>query len=173
MGCCLQRKEPHLAGSNFRHKAWRLLRNEDGAELVEFALVSVIFFTLIFAIVEFALVLHAGNAVAMAAQQGARYAMVRGSDWTAVCSSPSSYGCQATAATVQSYVLAQPHGPINLQASNIEVTWLTTTAAGVSCTQYAQGCQVQVKVSYAFPLRLPLVSATIPLSSTVIETIQN
>jgi Flp pilus assembly pilin Flp len=68
-----------------------LVCDEDGAEVVEFALAAMIFFTLIFGIIEFCLVIYAGNSVAIAAQQGTRYAMVRGSDWTSSCASVSSY----------------------------------------------------------------------------------
>lgn len=103
---------------------------EDGAELVEFAAAATIFLTLIFGIIEFSLALYSDNFIAMAAQQGSRYAMVRGADWTSSCASVSSFDCQATTANVQNYILAQPHGGVNLAASNITVTWLTTTATG-------------------------------------------
>jgi Flp pilus assembly protein TadG len=150
-----------------------LVCDEDGAELVEFALAATIFFTLIFGIIEFCLVIYAGNCVAIAAQQGTRYAMVRGSDWTSSCASVSSYGCKATKLDVQNYELGLAHPGLNLTASNITVTWLTTTAAGSTCTQYSQGCQVEVKVSYPFQLNIPFFSTSITLSSTSIETIQD
>jgi len=139
-----------------------LVCDEDGAELVEFALSATIFFTLIFGIMEFCLVIYADNFVAIAAQQGTRYAMVRGSDWTSSC-----------AADVQNYELSLAHPGLNLEASNITVTWLTTTAAGSACTKYSQGCQVEVTVSYPFQLNIPFFSTSIPLSSTSIATIQD
>jgi Flp pilus assembly protein TadG len=150
-----------------------LVCDEDGAELVEFALSATIFFTLIFGIMEFCLVIYADNFVAIAAQQGTRYAMVRGSDWTSPCASVSSYGCKATTADVQNYELSLAHPGLNLVASNITVTWLTTTATGSACTKYSQGCQVEVTVSYPFQLNIPFFSTSLPLSSTSIATIQN
>ena len=151
-----------------------LVCDEDGAELVEFALSATIFFTLIFGIMEFCLVIYADNFVAIAAQQGTRYAMVRGSDWTSSCATTTSYGCKVTSPTdVQNYVLSLPHPGVNLVASNITVTWLTTTAAGSACTKYSQGCQVEVTVSYPFQLNIPFFSTSIPLSSTSIATIQD
>ena len=72
----------------------RLIRDEEAAELVEFALAAGIFFTLIFGIIEFCLAIYAGSFVAFAAQQGTRYAMVRGSDWTGSCASTSSLWLQ-------------------------------------------------------------------------------
>lgn len=149
------------------------LFQEDGAELVEFAFAAVTFFGLLIGIIEFSMAIYTGNYVEIAAQQGTRYAMVRGSDWTSSCASMSSYDCQATAADVQNYILGQAHGRLNLAASNITATWLTTTAAGSSCKQYSQGCQVEVTVSLPFKLATPFFSTSIPFSSTSIETIQN
>lgn len=155
----------------------RLVWEEKAAELVEFALAAGIFFTLMFGIIEFCLVVYVGSFVAFAAQQGSRYAMVRGSDWTGSCQATGSFGCQASAVNVQNYVLSLPHPAINLLASNVSVTWPGTTAAGASagCSSnpYSQGCQVKVKVSYTFNLAIPVFPASIPLSSTAIETIQN
>ena len=91
-----------------------LVWDERAAELVEFALASGIFFTLIFGIIEFCLVIYAGSFVAFAAQQGSRYAMVRGSDWTGSCQGTGSFGCQATALNVQNYILSLPHPGISM-----------------------------------------------------------
>lgn len=150
-----------------------LVWDEDAAEIVEFALAAAIFFMLIFGIVELCLGIYAGNFVAMAAQQGTRYAMVRGSDWNRPCPSVSSFSCSATATDVQNYVMGLTHPGITLTASNITVTWLTTTATGSACAQYSQGCQVKVTVNCPFQLNIPFFSASIPLSSSSIETIQN
>jgi Flp pilus assembly protein TadG len=151
-----------------------LVGDEDAAEIVEFALAATFFFTLIFGIVEFCMVMYAGSFVAYAAQQGTRYAMVRGSDWTTGCaSSPTPYGCQAAASDVKSYVMSLPHPGLNLTTDNISVPPMTTTASGAACVQYSQGCQVKVQVNYTFQMGIPFVPASIPLSSTSIETIQN
>jgi Flp pilus assembly protein TadG len=152
----------------------RLAGDEDGAELVEFSISASILFMLIFGIIEFCLLIYSGSVVAYAAQQGARYAMVRGSDWASPCSTTLTYGCKAALGDVQNYVLSLPHPGVNLTTSNITPTWLLTNAAGVACTQYTQGCQVKVTVSYTFGLKIPFIpAASIPLTSTSIETIQD
>ena len=162
----------------------RLIREEEASELVEFAIAAGIFFALLLGIIEFCLAIYAGSFVAFAAQQGTRYAMVRGSDWTSSCASTSSYGCEVTASDVQNYILGLERLGLNLTASNITVTWPGTTAAGANAgcaaSPHGQGCQVKVTVSYTFSLRIPFFSATIPyfsasipFSSTSIETIQN
>ena len=101
------------------HRIMSLVSEEDGTELVEFAVVSTVFFAFLFGIIGFSLAMYTANFVAIAAQQGTRYAMVRGSDWTGSCASVSSYGCRATTANVQNYILGLPHPGINLKASNI------------------------------------------------------
>jgi Flp pilus assembly protein TadG len=158
-------------------RAKNLVSDEGASELVEFALVAMIFFTLMFGIMEFCLAAYAGSFVAFAAQQGTRYAMVRGSDWNSSCTSSSSYDCQLTtdnvSARVQNYILGLPHPGLNLTASNINVTPANTTASGGVCTQFSRGCQIKVTVSYTFHLIIPFFSASIPLSSTSEETIQD
>lgn len=153
-----------------------LVCDEDGSQLVEFALAATIFFTLIFGVIEFSLAIYAGNFVAIAAQQGTRYAMVRGGDWTNSCATVSSYSCEATAANVQQYILNQPHPSLNLTANNIAsivtVTWPGTSTA-CTANPKAQGCPVEVQISYPFQLNLPYYSPSITITSTSIETIQN
>jgi Flp pilus assembly protein TadG len=155
-----------------------LVCDEDGQELVEFAFAATALFTLIFGIIGFCLVMYTSSFVTYAAQQGTRYWMVRGSDWNAACATATSYGCQASTDNVKNYVLSLQHPGISLAASNITPTALGTkadgTTAGCTTTPYAQGCQVQVVVNYTFSLGIPFVpAASIPLSSTSVETIQD
>ena len=150
-----------------------LITGEEGTELVEFAIAVTFFLTLIFGVIESCLAMFGSTYIAMAAQEGTRYAMVRGKDWTNACATVASFDCQASSANVQNYILAQPHPGLNLSASNITVTWMTTDAVGNTCTANTQGCQVKVKVSYTYPLQIPFITASWPLSSTSIETIQD
>jgi len=153
-----------------------IICDEGGSELVEFAVAAAVYFTVLIGVFEFCLVIYTGGFVAYAAQQGTRYAMVRGGDWTSACPSSTSFGCKILLGdgNVQTYILSLPHPGINLTASNIVYTPLSTTATGAACTPYAQGCRVKVTVSYSFSLHIPYVpTAAIPLHSTSIETIQN
>ena len=59
----------------------RLAGDEEAAELVEFAISAWILFMLLFGIIEFCILIYSESVVAYAAQQGARYWMVRGADW--------------------------------------------------------------------------------------------
>jgi Flp pilus assembly protein TadG len=156
----------------------RLVCDEGASELVEFALSASILFMLIFGIIELCMLVYAGSFVAFAAPQGARYWMVRGADWAGTCSTTLTSGCQAASGDVQNYVLSLPHPGINLTASNITATPLNKMASGVgtcATAPYSQGCEVQVTVTYSFGMQIPFIrgAATIPLSSTSIETIQD
>jgi Flp pilus assembly protein TadG len=160
-----------------------LVHDEDASEIIEFALAASFLFTMIFGIIEFCMAMYAGNFVAFAAQQGTRYAMVRGDAWTTPCAVVSDYDCTLTntpnnnysgaTGVVTNYILGLPHpGLGNLTASNIAVT----PQLGGTCTAaapFSQGCQIQVTVTYTFQMNLPFYSPSIPLSSTSIETIQD
>ena len=155
----------------------RFVRGEEGFQLVEFALSATVYFTMLFGIIDFCMATYAGSFVAFAAQQGTRYAMVRGADWTSSCATTSSYNCAATQANVQNYILSLPHPALNIAASDITVTWPGNTAAGASAacatTPNGQGCQVKVKIIYSFNMKLPFYSPSFSLTGTSVETIQN
>ena len=73
------------------------MRNERGAVLVEFAIASIIFFVALFGILDFGQSIWRYNMVADLAQEGARWAAVRGSTSTT----------PATEADVRAYVQAR------------------------------------------------------------------
>jgi Flp pilus assembly protein TadG len=151
-----------------------LVCGEDGAELAEFAIAAGIFFTMIFGIVGFCLVIYAGNFVATAAQMGARYEMVRGSDWTSACVAVGQLACNDSATNyVKTYITNMPHP--GLATANITVTpiWMTTDATSAACVAGTRGCQVSVTVSYTYQFKAYIFTQSIPLSMTSTETIQD
>ena len=153
-----------------------LICDESASELIEFSLAASVFFSLIFAIIGFSFILYTYHFVVYTAEEGARYAMVRGSDWTNACSSTRTYDCQAATTNVQNYVLSLPHGVVTVVASDITVSWPGTTTSGVSCgsNAHAQGCEVQVTVAYTYSLKIPFIpQVSFPMSSTSTQTIQN
>jgi Flp pilus assembly protein TadG len=54
-------------------KKLALMKNQDGATIIEYALVAPILFLMVFAIIEFALVMYATSVIETAASAGARY----------------------------------------------------------------------------------------------------
>lgn len=132
--------------------------------MVEFAISAIILLTAIFGIVDFSRALYVYHFVSYAAQQGTRYAMVRGAGWSGTsCTTTSTLDCDATATDIQNYV--QSLAPPGITASNLVVTttWpgsAVNSANSSQCTgsnpANSQGCLVKVKVTYSsFSFLLP------------------
>ena len=148
-------------------------KGERGSALVEFALVAMLFFAMLFGIIDFGRAFYTYHFLSSAARSAARWAIVNGHD----CNSDGS--CNGTApmnngpaseTDVQNYVKA-------LVPTGIDSTKVVTTACGVvgkkcaasppSCTNNEPGCTVSVNVSYDLNFLAPFIhSATVPLSST-------
>ena len=78
----------------------RLLREEAGAELLEFAMVSILFFTFVFGTMEFGRMIWQYNIIASVAKDGVRWAAVRGSTATT----------PADQSSLQTYVQGRAYG---------------------------------------------------------------
>ena len=102
--------------------------SERGAAILEFGLAFLIFFSVLYGIMEFGRVVASYNIISGAAREGARYAMVHGS----------ASGSVATASDVQSVVR---NWAIGLDRGSVVVT--TTWTPG-----NAPGNNVKVKASY-------------------------
>ena len=175
----IQRRGPK-AVSNCCRKTARLdltpppREGETGSALVEFALVAMLFFAMLFGIIDFGRAFYTYHFLSSAARSAARWAMVNGHD----CNSDGS--CNGTApmnngpaseADVQNYVQG-------LVPEGIDSTKVVTTACGVvgktcpasppSCTNSnGPGCTVSVNVSYNLNFLAPFIhSTTVTLSST-------
>ena len=118
-------------------RAARLGHDERGVELVEFALISILFFTLSFGIMEFGRAIWIYGTVAHVARAGARHALVRGSE----------SGRTVTATDVETYVNTAAAGMTNL---TVNTTWEDASRD--------PGTWVQVQVSRDFEPALPLVN---------------
>ena len=107
----------------------RRANRQRGSTLVEIALVTIPFFTLVLGIITAGYLVFIYNSTAFMAQQGARWASVRGS----TSSSP------ATAAGVQTYVDTQAAGLVSGSVA-VTTTWSPNNKPGST---------VAVKVTYA------------------------
>jgi Flp pilus assembly protein TadG len=123
-----------------------------GSSLVEAALVTVPFFTLILGIIACGYLVFTYDTVAFAAQQGARWASVRGS----------ASGMAATTASVQDYVTGQAPG-LAPRALDVQTVWSPDNKPGSTVT---------VQVTYtAVPLSTLSLPRTLTLSSSSSTTI--
>ncbi|MDR3739535.1 MAG: pilus assembly protein [Terracidiphilus sp.] len=152
--------------------------NEEGSTLVEVAVSFSLFAAVLLGIMQMSLALYAYHFVSDAAREASRWAMVRGSSCsanvsTANCSPTSGLSTGADNTDIQTYVnnLGYPYAG-NLTTST---TWCTPssstpttwTSCGTTSAYKGAGSQVQVTVSYSFPIAVPFwKSTTIPVSST-------
>lgn len=129
----------------------RAVRDDRGAVMIEFAVSSLLFFTIALGTLEFGRMIMDYSIVSNAAREGVRYAAVRGNQ----------SGHTATAGEVQTYVAGRSTGL--LSAGNVAVTWPTNKN---------QGSLVRVQVTYNFtPIVALLPSQTVQLRSTTEMTI--
>lgn len=137
-------------------------RGELGETLIEFAFATVIFFTVVFGIVQFGIAVWNSNMVSVLAQEGARFASVRGSSASANCSGPNYLPpCRASWANVQAYLQTRSYG------MNISVD--TSLAAPGSV---APGGVVTVKVDYNLTAGGGLIPAwSFPISTSARMTV--
>jgi Flp pilus assembly protein TadG len=146
-------------------KSFRLAREERGSALVEFAVTVPLVFLLLFAVLQGIFAMYAYHYTAYAAQQGARFAMVRGYTWSAnirtYCGTSAppnftmAYDCEAQASDIQDYV--QSLGAIN--PSNLTINTSSSyvwpgrnpdgTTTGCTPTN-SKGCLVKVTANYTF-----------------------
>ncbi len=143
-------------------KLFRLVREEHGVELLEFALVLPVLILLLFGVFQIGYTMYVYHFTTYAAEEGARYAAVRGQTWSTntpvSCATAAQYECTATPAMIQSYVqsLATP-GIVSTNLTIDETStdvWpgLNPDGNNTNCTPNtnSRGCLVVVKVNYAF-----------------------
>jgi Flp pilus assembly protein TadG len=132
------------------------LSDDRAQSLVEFALASTVFFMTIFGILELGLAISRYNMVADLAQEGARWASVRGTNGGAT---PHPH---ATEADVSAFVVAR--------AGGMPVTVTTTPSSGPGTLVAGQTIQVNVTTAYT-PLTAFIPAGTINISSRAVMTI--
>jgi Flp pilus assembly protein TadG len=165
-------------------KLLRLARDDRGSSLVEFAMTALLLITLLSGVLQWMLAMYAYHFTSYAAQQGARFAAVRGYTWskskTTNCSTsaPPSftmpYECTVSASDIQNYVQSLATGGIN--ASNITIDETSSyvwpgetpdnTTTGCTTNANSQGCMVKVTVSYSFSFLPFLKSPTLTIPAT-------
>lgn len=162
------------------------LRDESGSQLVEFALALLVLATMMFGIIYFSLAMYSYHFVTYAAQEGARFAIVRGNAWqgkgNCSTSAPPSfsmkYACVAQSSDVQNYIKSIATPLINPSQITVTTTWPGTTPSctkncSICTTANSQGCQVKVDVSYAFGYAVPVVKTrTLTFAGSSSKTIQ-
>lgn len=163
----IRTKHSRAADSSKSLRWSRLGTADDGATLVEMALVSSILFTAVFGIIIMSLALYTYDFVADAARMGARYAIVRGSYCTGFSD------CGATATDISNFVTGLNYPGINSSNLTVTAAWYNVNQVGGAATTNTLcsssspvGCNtprknaVAVTVLYAYPLNIPFFGST-------------
>jgi len=173
----------HISGRGLLNRNEIVFQGEEGATLVEMALATTILFALLFGVFEISLASYTYHYISDAAREGARWAMVRGSNcYQDMPWAPSSFKCGATTDQISDYVKSLGYPGIDSRNMTVTTTWHAahhvTTSDPPSTTWDSDDCgdtdpckvpgnEVQVTVTYNFPLSIPFwKSETIPISST-------
>lgn len=157
---------------------WRWRKIQTGSSLVEYALVLLVFLTLMFGIIDFGRALYTYHYVSSAARDAARWASVNGHNCADDGSCNGTGGMnsgQASVDDIKSYVTN--HVPPAIDTSKLHPTasWTapngpticTTAVNGQGPYSNYPGCTVVVTVSYVFSFDTPIVfNKTMTLSST-------
>jgi Flp pilus assembly protein TadG len=142
----------------------RQRRGEQGNSIVEFAFAGLILVTLMFGMIHLCLGLYTLHFVAEAAQQGTRYAMVRGSGCSGLTA------CPAAKSDIQNYVMGLRYPGIRNSLTTVSTSYATYPVGGTcspSTTCNNPGNLVTVTVSYQYPLIVPFeAKRTLNFSST-------
>jgi Flp pilus assembly protein TadG len=155
----------------------KMLDDAEGGQLIEFTLCLPILLTVFLGVVYFSFVMYAANFVTNGANDGARYAMVRGSEWKGkACTTTSTVDCMATNTDVSNFVTSTLPGGLGSASLTVVATWSGKTSTGGNCdTQNGSNspnCLVKVQVTDIVSLPLPYVSSpSMTLSSTAVMTI--
>jgi len=135
------------------------IRNEEGQNLVEFALTFMILSSILFGIIWFGWALYVYNFVSEAAREATRYASVRGTACTGFSD------CNIDSTGLTTFVQNMGYPAINMTGVAVTGSWPCASTANPPCN--SPGNPVIVTVSYQFPLAIPFVqSQTLNLSST-------
>jgi Flp pilus assembly protein TadG len=128
----------------------RRSRRQRGSSLVEIALVSIPFFTLVLGIITAGYLVFLYNSTAYMAQQGARWASVRGS----------SSDSPATAAAVASYVDGQAAG-LSPGSLTVNTSWSPNNNPGSTVTvQVIYAAQPLARLAFPGSLNISSSSST-------------
>lgn len=133
----------------------RATRGESGSSIVEFALASLILFSLVFGVMAMCLALYSYNVTAEAARAATRFAIVRGSACT------KTVPCNAKRTDIETYIRGIGFPGINPASLSVP------TGCCWPNGNNNPGSPVQVTVQYTFPLAIPfLPRRTLTMSST-------
>jgi Flp pilus assembly protein TadG len=159
------------------HRLSKLMRGDEGSNLVEFAICALVFLAALFGIMYFSLAFYTSHVIADATDNAARYAIVRGSSWSGMsCQSTAAYDCDATSNDINNFVQKALPPAIVPAGLTVSTSWPGTNANGKACDTEnganSPNCLVVIQINYSFSLPIPLIGQRVlPISSSSSMTI--
>jgi len=156
--------QPKLSGGmRLKHlivSGYRRATSEAGSGLVEYAVIFMLFMTMMLGIADFGRALYADHYVSDAARETSRWAAVNGS----ACANDSSCAAPATTSDIQNH--AKQNVPSGIDPTKLNAVASFTTSPSCTTASNTPGCGVDVQVQYTFNFAFPFVSKqTLTLSS--------
>ena len=149
----------------------RQLKGDRGSALVEYAIVFLLFMTMIMGAIDFGRALYTYHYLSNVTRDAARWAAVNGS----TCGGDSSCngagymhnGPVLLSSDVQTFITNQTPPGIDTTKLTTTLTFPVSTDSPATCAtiQNSPGCTVEVQLSYAFSFISPLVSRVIPATA--------
>jgi Flp pilus assembly protein TadG len=141
-------------------------KGERGTSVAEFAMVAMLFFTLIFGIIEFGRMLYTHNALADATRRGARYAVLHPSADANAVKNEVVYGRNATFDTAGN--VTSPPLISGLTPAMVDVTYEGEDLDGDPDTAPSSfgsnlGTATVKIVGYSFNLSIPIIARPVPM----------
>jgi len=125
--------------------------------MAEFAVIAVLFFMMIFAIIEFGRLLYTHNALTDAARRGARYAVLHAEADKACVKNVVVYGETHVDPTT-----CAPTGPALI--NGLTTTNITVTYEGIGANAYGPNLgTVTVSIDFTFTLNIPFARRTLTM----------
>jgi Flp pilus assembly protein TadG len=131
----------------------RTSRRVSGQAMLEFAIASIVFISMIFGVIEFGWLLYTKNQVTDAARVGARYAAVNGTESRGLTSPSDEASYTLSASVVKTYITSHLDLP---NSSNLTVSVETPDGTMVP------GNRVEIDVSYPYH---PLIGYILPVGT--------
>jgi Flp pilus assembly protein TadG len=132
----------------------KVVQNEDGGSLIEFAITLSALMAFVMALMELCIAFYSYGMISECAREATRWAIVRGS----TCQTSSSTSCTATTTSVSAYATGRNYP----NPGGGTMTATTTYPDGDA----NPGSRVAVDIRYTLTIRLPL----IPKNSLALET---
>ena len=140
-------------------------RSERGQALVEFSLISIVFFLLVFGMVDVGRAVWNYNTLAQATREGARYAIVHGGDSSDPSGPGSAYYTPPNTDSMVTQQVEKFGGGLNPSQLTVQTVW--PEGSNISGSQVTVTSQYEFEPIFDF---LGLVSFTMTSSSTMLIT---